>query len=796
MSRLVLRSNVVAAPPGPSEQDWIDRSTAAGVTFFENFNTAASVTNRKTAHADSANITHFTGDSINGSAGCMKIATPAAMGPNQADWIAPLDSSWVTPQQGFGTGYWCMQLAVKLAPNRLTCGSNGGGFKIFNIGECIPGDLNNSRSHPTGEIVLTSKASSNLIPWLYRDIAQSQIDLAEPYGGSGDLYLQTLWDRGSDLSDDNRFCLWHGLGQPFTAGCLTWPVDQWFHLLLEVRTVVASNTPGGGPSVTHPSNRIGLKIQLPGETQYRAVYDTYGAQIGEDDALPLGLNGPHLLQFDTARTGASEDTYALYGGIIVSREFILPAGNATVPNWFRSLTPGHWTTIANSGSARLSQVLPTPRPLHPILGGADTDLACDWNGASVNPEAGEYMFINHGGHSSWAGNDGYALTVRADSPLWKRLSDPTPMAYVPDTSVCDAAVQPGASNPSNNRCWPGGTQQPEAGTGGALGRLLDGPGGLGRPAATHSSPGGYGNNKVFFALSNSYSNSAGDGTNMFYAYDLRHPALVTARAANTPLAHTTANLGPYRIYGPVMDGASPLNIAAGSGWFTFGSSAIDEYTQKLWYFGGKGAATPIAMATDTAFKGDGPAPYTLYKWSAPDGLAGNFFTWHAIAYDLRIGILGNSVDTSAGAGTSTDTVYIFDLDNPAAGLTKITSFSGTGYWGIYQGFLGKCFAGGIYSREDNSVLIGDPNGIGAQIYKLKIPTSGSGFNKTYNSGGTWIWSNSTPSGTGPGYLQGGATSGNTYTRFNKMNMGNGLSAAVVCSDINAVQVLYIPTAGL
>lgn len=731
---------------GSLAADWIARSTASGVTFATDFSTVADVTNWIFPNSGASRVTRYTGDSVTNGPACLRIDTFAATDSNNSAWVHPLDSSWTTDQQGFGAGYWCMQVAVKLPASRLASGSNGGGFKLFNIGECRPQAFNLSRSHPNGEIVLTSYATYDLIPWLYRDIDFSQDPLSEAFGTGGDLYMQPYRDTGSDQTQDNRYCLWHGATGQITAGCLRWPTDQWFHLLLEVRIV------GAGNGNAHANNRIALSIQLPGETKYTKLWDSRGITIGADPALPLGNNGLHLLQFDTGRTSGTQDTYALYGSVIISREFILPAGIATPPQWFSDLTDATWTAKANAGSARLSQVVPVPNPIWPSLGGAPSDLPANWCSSAVNPEQGEYIFCSHGGHSSWAGNETYVLNLRAATPAWKRISDPTPVT----------AGSPWVPNPpSTGATWPAAYK----------GRWLDG-----RPTSTHCSGEVYGNWRVFFPISNSYSNEAGDSDNLFYAYDLRDPAIVAARAANTPLAWTSANIGPWEWYGP------HAGVTSGElNHLTFGVSFYDPYTQKAWYFGGKGEFAPIAIAIDTAFKGDGPPPVTIYRWPAV-GVAGGFRTWVACAYDLRIGILGNAFD---------QTIYTFSLDNPSAGLTLVSNTTGTGYWGIFQEFIQYSYAGGIYSRENNSVLVGDPFNIGQTIYRLQIPTSGSGFNKTYNASGQWAWTSSVPTGTGPASVPGG----NTYARWNKMDMGNGRNAIVVCSDINAVHVYKIPQGG-
>jgi hypothetical protein len=315
MSILVLRSSVAAEEGLTAEQDWINRSTAEGVVYATDFrNTAVDVTPWISPHTDSQHITKITSDSITGD-GCLQIATPAGMDDHQGAWVHPLNSAWVTDQQGFGTTEWFMQVRLKLAPNRLTCGSNGGGFKLFNIGECRPQNLSSSRSHPNGEIVLTSYATYDLIPWLYRDIDFSQDPLSVAYGGGGDLLMQPEWDNGDHIvDDDERFCIWRSALLDIGPGCLRWPVDEWFTLDLAVKIV------GAGSGNAHPDNRLRLWITRAGSQTRRPLWDAQGFEIGADEALPLGLNGVHALAFDTARTGASEDTWQRWGQLVIGTQ--------------------------------------------------------------------------------------------------------------------------------------------------------------------------------------------------------------------------------------------------------------------------------------------------------------------------------------------------------------------------------------------------------------------------------------------------------------------------------------------
>jgi hypothetical protein len=455
-------------------------------------------------------------------------------------------------------------------------------------------------------------------------------------------------------------------------------------------------------------------------------------------------------------------TVSVGSGPAVTTACTAPAPGAA-PSWWTNLADGTWTAIANSGAGRLSQVVPNPNPIVGALGGDATNLCSDWCGASVNQDTGEYMFVSHGGHSSWAGNEAYVLNVRAQSPGWVRITDPTPVTG-------SSQWVPAGSALGNTSAWPSGFK----------GRWLDG-----RPTSTHCSGEAYANGRVWFPMANSYSNEAGDGTNLLYTFNLNYGPLVAARQAGSPLAWTSANLGPWEIWGQVNnpDGTA-VDTGAGSGLFTFGISTVDQATGDVWYWGGKGEAYPCAYQIHTTGV-SGAAPPTYKVWRFPaNGYAGGFRTWGIIAHDLRLAVLGNAYD---------QTIYTLDLTNPAAGLVHVTNTSGTGYWGAYQQYIQYSYAGGAYVAANQSIAIGDPINIGHTIYKLKIPTKVSGGKTVYNPSGQWVWTTINGGGTGPD----GVTGGNTYTRWNTiMNMGDGRQAIIVCSDVNAVHVYKVPAAGI
>jgi hypothetical protein len=290
-----------------AEQDWLNRSTAPGVVKAQDFRTSSSVTNFIHHNTDQTQVTLDTTNKITGN-GSLKIASPASIGQNGAAWRAPLNDSWTTDGQGFGTSQtWYVSFQVYHAPNRLTCGSTGDGFKILNIAEYRFSSPDSSMSHPTGEIVLSTRASSANIPVLYRDNGNGTPGFDAPFGGGGNILYQPAVDNGAALPNDQRYCLWTGSGDTF-AGCVKWPVGEWFEVRLEIKT--ASTSTG---------NYIKCSFKRFGQAE-QTMWNEHDWSYAFDSLIPNGPNGIWFQTFDTNRTSATEDTYTNYTQLIVSTQ--------------------------------------------------------------------------------------------------------------------------------------------------------------------------------------------------------------------------------------------------------------------------------------------------------------------------------------------------------------------------------------------------------------------------------------------------------------------------------------------
>lgn len=300
--------------PSPSSltalQDWVNRSTAAGVTQAIRFDTSSAVTTYRHGDGQQANVIRNATDGIIGD-GCLEVTVPSADGANSGAWRCPVING-MTDGQGFGSSDWYVQFRVKLGPNRLTPSVDGGGFKFCNMSEYIPSSPNSSRSHASNEIVLNNQNWYGILT-SYREHPVSGPTLLDRTDGNG-IHLQTAVDKGAGVSDPfARYCLYQSGNA--SSGCWFFNEQEWFTVYMRIRIVDYGGTGTG--------NQFDLWVARPGETSYTQLQDVRDFRIGSDGALPQGINGIWLLPYDTNRSSASYSTWQRYDQVIVSTQPII-----------------------------------------------------------------------------------------------------------------------------------------------------------------------------------------------------------------------------------------------------------------------------------------------------------------------------------------------------------------------------------------------------------------------------------------------------------------------------------------
>jgi hypothetical protein len=309
------------------QQDWIARSTASGVTAAYDFNGVndflrADVDNGH-VYAGSMNPTvlgYIVKDTTDGLASgcCLRIDTPASVGANSATWMCSLNNSWTTKTQGFGSTAFWIQFRFKIPSSRLTltnCGGNQRGWKWANIAHYSQIDpAAQSASNRNDEHVLQDTNQYGFPQAYHRDVNGNFPAFNESYGGSN-FKLQNSIDNGTGLSDNNRYCLWNN-GSP-SAGCWDWVTDEWLTCMIRIKV----GTYGGSAG-----NEFDMWVARRLATSWTHTHSFSNYSVGLPDEFTGGLNGLHLLTYETNRLNSTVATHHKYAELIVStQEIALPA---------------------------------------------------------------------------------------------------------------------------------------------------------------------------------------------------------------------------------------------------------------------------------------------------------------------------------------------------------------------------------------------------------------------------------------------------------------------------------------
>lgn len=392
---------------------------------------------------------------------------------------------------------------------------------------------------------------------------------------------------------------------------------------------------------------------------------------------------------------------------------------------------GTWGNIAGIAGQRITDCLPSPIPNFGTNNPVGITRA--WCGAAVDQRRGELILAGNGGHADYPGNEGYALSLRATTPAWRRLSDPTPNGSF------------GVSTEND-------------------GLFADG-----RPRAMHNTFECFGDGRVWMTVMNSVASDSGGTVNRIVSYNRD-----MLGAAASPLAYTSANLGPWALHGRIWPAGTDMS------GIKFGISCFDRKRHKVWSFAGEGANYTVYWNVSTF--GSTLGTTQLYG----DGLSFGSWRWAVCAYDLDIIIVADYTQQS---------FQVLDLKNPGHGASSWqvpSNISGSGYWG--WGINDAPAA--QYVQKNRCIAIIDPLNLGKTIYKLAIPTTVTGGRTVYNPSGTWVWSQLNPSG--PAIDTDSAGNRSTYGKGNIIeDMGDGRSALVYVGNIaGATSVYKIPAAGL
>lgn len=226
------------------------------------------------------------------------------------------------------------------------------------------------------------------------------------------------------------------------------------------------------------------------------------------------------------------------------------------PAWFTAMDDGTWATpVANT----LDAVKPSPLPP-----GSHQTICTAWTGGAVDPVRGELILAANGGHGDYSGNEVYACAMRAATPRWVRLDNPSSAS--------------------------GGTEAMNSA--GAYGD--------GRPRAVHGwNRCVFGNGKVWYAgLDGMYP--SGNWTTACWSYDRGSTAWTYRGLGINPISQSSFSWqGGASAYDPVGNRVwSIAQYATGQGGYSVDAStgAITPYD---WYFADNRGGDWMVVAHDT-----------------------------------------------------------------------------------------------------------------------------------------------------------------------------------------------------
>ena len=328
---VITRSRVTAGSTS-ALSDWIARSTAPDVEFASDFSGANDFVLASTngghvyaAGMDPTILGYVVKDLTDGITNgcCLRIDTPAAVGANSAAWEFPLSSSFTQNSDHFGVGvpFW-IQFRFKIPSSRLVlsnCGGEQRGWKFMNIAQYSPTDTDSQSFSNTHAEHVLQDTNQDGFPQAYnvRDGGNSFVAFTGFEGGQ--ITLQTAIDRGAGFSGGERYCHYPG----GTAACEYFVTDEWMTFMVRIKPTTYTGTTG---------NEFTVKYARWGATEWTTLFHDTEYEIGSPNSQGggfAGINGAHLLTYETNRINSTVDTHQKYDQIIVSlSEIALPAPGA------------------------------------------------------------------------------------------------------------------------------------------------------------------------------------------------------------------------------------------------------------------------------------------------------------------------------------------------------------------------------------------------------------------------------------------------------------------------------------
>jgi len=684
-----------SANTAAAQADWTKRSTAPGVVWAHDFQTASEVTQFLFPFSDPNEIRWINTDGITG--GCLECVVPAGSICN-GGWtrpFSPLNSPGngkPTPDPAMGgqltrktwtvtggtaatqVGLWAdgyyMHPDYLSHPVRGNGGSNG--FRADNI----PGHdfwlqarmkMPASRflnGQPDGKLImiqttgdgpivgtgqprsvnqeLVIKSNPSSLYQMYTNFGnRSNSHLTSTQGGSGSGQYQPGADYSAQCVIGNT-----GTDRASTVAlnaCWYWPADEWVTILLHV---IPGHDGGGGDQPVLAGNTandttVEVWAAKSTEWEYTKIWEKkdYVWSYGETDPWPYGFNDVALNAFMNA-TGVTADAlpeagwYHRCAQIIFSRQYIpCPQPlNVSAPAWTTGLATN---TVVHLGSAvgkRWIDAAPSTIPAGYDFGAKFSA----WTSMAVDPQTRRLISAAKGGHTDSSGNDVIAFELGADSPGAIRLTNPSISVDGADVEFSGAGSAYSDGKIRSNHGWNCDHW-------------------LARRFWTFGPEGTYQNGRRQTEAWTCDLRSLGNG-----------PFPVSSAAA------------PWARHG------DPLPVKGGNMETQGGPSAPDPVTWSMWRVANVGS-----NANGQSLWSMHASTKVAKQYNCNLGAVGNGnAAWMVIAPDRRVGIIG----------CNQGFIVIFNPDNPAATWAQKTP-TGTGAYGNGTGAVYDIRSGKVYCYD-------------------------------------------------------------------------------------------------
>lgn len=442
------------------EQDWVNRSTAAGVVWAHDFRTDAEVNAfRWTSSHGSGNdpnaVGHATATdchrlSTDGPTGnCLEIIRRAGTQECESVWWRPF-----VPCSSPGNGLGANDLADGGAISVHTYTPTNGGDEIASITRGYYGHASYQDSNfDGGEFWLQFRVKMDPRRLLSSDDVGKLSYLTTAYRSltSQELVTYSKGTGGNQGTHKNYFRL-YGVWQVFA------PLEQEINISEPIQpgsdvsedwfysdgwdTIMYHIVPG---RVGVDETLIEIFAAHPWESTFTKIWSQTVPVVEYE--WDNGWNALILATYNNDND-MNEDFYHRYTQVIFSKQVIAcPMAVTSAPSWFTSASDRHWLTpVGNT----LDAVKPSPVPA-----GVGHRMICDaWTGGCVDQVNGEYILAANGGHGDYGGNEVYGVMLRAASPVWVRLNNPSTISGGTDALNSDMNYGDGLPRPPHgyNRC--------------------------------------------------------------------------------------------------------------------------------------------------------------------------------------------------------------------------------------------------------------------------------------------------------------------------------------------------------